>query len=502
MTAFRDWLNTVFGSDGGRAVQMILALLLVVALLLTLAWLFRRVFGSGLAGGKGGRLAVVDAAHVDARRRLVLLRRDDVEHLVMIGGPNDLLVESRILRAPPVLTGQPGRMAPRPAPRPPEEESPRLAEEPAPRAAVPQRPGIGAIGAALAGAGAFVRSHTGRSGDTRPAPEAEPRSEAQPERRTVDMAFDAPLGRAASPNQPEPRAVTAASPRPDLEPPRPPVQPSSETRVEPARTDVPLVQPATPAPAPAPVRWQSIRPEPARADVPLPVHRSAPAPVITPEPPSVAPPVPTEAAASHSAPPIHVPTEDPQERIGFELERALAGLGLADEPVPPPHEVHAETRLPTRDEPQQPAPLASDTVDLLSELDLVVSEKLRVETPHEPTNAKFEPRFELHADDVAQTPSANVEPPSHEDVASFAPSVEPVGPADTARFEKAFNEGLMAPSNDAASEAPPVSIPIAATDGTAAPEVAPEPVPAKTPVDELEEEMARLLSEISGPMRR
>ena len=103
MTAFRDWLNTVFGSDGGRAVQMILALLLVVALLLALAWLFRRIFGAGLSGGKGGRLAVVDAAHVDSRRRLVLLRRDDVEHLVMIGGPNDLLVESRILRAPPVV---------------------------------------------------------------------------------------------------------------------------------------------------------------------------------------------------------------------------------------------------------------------------------------------------------------------------------------------------------------------------------------------------------------
>ncbi|PRX10341.1 UNVERIFIED_ORG: flagellar biosynthesis protein FliO [Martelella mediterranea] len=50
---------------------------------------------------KGGqnrrpRLYVVDAAAVDARRRVVLVRRDNVEHLVMIGGPNDILLETRI----------------------------------------------------------------------------------------------------------------------------------------------------------------------------------------------------------------------------------------------------------------------------------------------------------------------------------------------------------------------------------------------------------------------
>jgi len=42
------------------------------------------------------RLFVVDAAAVDARRRVVLIRRDNVEHLVMIGGPNDILLETRI----------------------------------------------------------------------------------------------------------------------------------------------------------------------------------------------------------------------------------------------------------------------------------------------------------------------------------------------------------------------------------------------------------------------
>lgn len=43
------------------------------------------------------RLAVVDAAIVDHQRKLVLVRRDDVEHLILIGGPTDVVVESNIL---------------------------------------------------------------------------------------------------------------------------------------------------------------------------------------------------------------------------------------------------------------------------------------------------------------------------------------------------------------------------------------------------------------------
>ena len=57
------------------------------------------------------RLAVIDAAAVDGRRRLVLVRRDNVEHLLMIGGPTDIVVEPNIVRATPARD----QMAPRPA---------------------------------------------------------------------------------------------------------------------------------------------------------------------------------------------------------------------------------------------------------------------------------------------------------------------------------------------------------------------------------------------------
>ena len=42
------------------------------------------------------RLEVIDHASVDGRRRLVLVRRDNIEHLIMIGGPVDVVVETGI----------------------------------------------------------------------------------------------------------------------------------------------------------------------------------------------------------------------------------------------------------------------------------------------------------------------------------------------------------------------------------------------------------------------
>jgi flagellar protein FliO/FliZ len=44
------------------------------------------------------RLLVIDSASVDRHRRLILIRRDNVEHLLMVGGPADVVVETMILR--------------------------------------------------------------------------------------------------------------------------------------------------------------------------------------------------------------------------------------------------------------------------------------------------------------------------------------------------------------------------------------------------------------------
>jgi hypothetical protein len=78
-------------------------LIAVVALLAVAAVFVMRSYMAGtspraaLFGPKPPpRLAVVDYANVDGRRRLVLVRRDDTEHLIMTGGPVDVLIETGI----------------------------------------------------------------------------------------------------------------------------------------------------------------------------------------------------------------------------------------------------------------------------------------------------------------------------------------------------------------------------------------------------------------------
>jgi flagellar biogenesis protein FliO len=118
-------MDSLFGVEVSTAARFIIAFVVVLALIALTAWLVRR-FGRGAlasAGGRGRqpRLAVIDAATVDPRRKLILVRRDNVEHLLMIGGPSDVVVESNIVRAVPAAREAPAtRTAPVPEamPRP------------------------------------------------------------------------------------------------------------------------------------------------------------------------------------------------------------------------------------------------------------------------------------------------------------------------------------------------------------------------------------------------
>lgn len=97
-------------------VRFLLALLFVLGLIGLLAFVLRR-FGMGAvrispafrSKGRGAerRLAVVEVASVDARRRLVLVRRDDTEHLILLGQTSDLLIESGIRSGQPRPPGEP-----------------------------------------------------------------------------------------------------------------------------------------------------------------------------------------------------------------------------------------------------------------------------------------------------------------------------------------------------------------------------------------------------------
>ncbi|WP_439871943.1 flagellar biosynthetic protein FliO [Rhizobium leguminosarum] len=95
-------LDDVVGAYGSRFLLAAGGVGLALLLLIIVLWVIRsRAPSPFVRGGRNRqpRLQVLDATAVDARRRLVLVRRDNVEHLVMIGGPTDIVIESRILPA-------------------------------------------------------------------------------------------------------------------------------------------------------------------------------------------------------------------------------------------------------------------------------------------------------------------------------------------------------------------------------------------------------------------
>lgn len=75
--------------------------LIIVGGLLLKGYLAQGSNATGFSGGFFGpkpdkRLEVIDQANIDGRRRMVLLRRDNVEHLIMTGGPVDVVIETGI----------------------------------------------------------------------------------------------------------------------------------------------------------------------------------------------------------------------------------------------------------------------------------------------------------------------------------------------------------------------------------------------------------------------
>ncbi|WGR74048.1 MULTISPECIES: flagellar biosynthetic protein FliO [unclassified Bradyrhizobium] len=316
----------------GSPITFIVAFIVVLALIGVAAWLVRRFatsrLGANTQRGRMPRLAVIDAAAVDGRRRLVLVRRDNVEHLLMIGGPTDIVVEPNIVRAAPsrdqlpqrASVAEPPRLAPMPetsgwadeVPRPelldlPEPHMP----EPPPR---PVRPSFADE----------VR---------RPAP-------ALAERRNDPLAGFTPEPIAPRPErEPRPEPVPPRVARSEPMMPRPPRQ-SEPAKVPPVRAEraaapPPPVPQAPPVPPPAPVpssAEQNLAEMAQRLEAALrrPAGETV-APPVAPEPPAAPPP---RAARSEPPAPPAAPAKPTVEKTSFEnLEDEMASL--LGRPKPP-----------------------------------------------------------------------------------------------------------------------------------------------------------------------
>src|SRR5258708_20719203 len=103
-----QWLNELPFADN-RVLQIGFLAACGIAALIVLAIVYRLTFAHRLRvpGGRTRqpRLGLVDAFSLDGQRQLVLIPPHNIEHLVMIAGPNAVLFESR-LNPPRVLPAE------------------------------------------------------------------------------------------------------------------------------------------------------------------------------------------------------------------------------------------------------------------------------------------------------------------------------------------------------------------------------------------------------------
>ncbi|WP_322886391.1 flagellar biosynthetic protein FliO [Sinorhizobium medicae] len=256
-------METILGDNTSRFMIAAGAVAIGLLCLAAVLWLIRNKPSSPFVrGGKNRqpRLAVLDAAAVDTRRRLVLVRRDDVEHLIMIGGPTDIVIESRI--APEQESPGPANLQSKPeekaAPAPIAEARPQSVSSPLPtRTPLPAEAAV-----------ETVRQSAQTNESPRVAARAEPSTRSVPDPQ-------APVQGPSSPLQ-----VSRPSPAPQI--------PPLSVAVEPSHADfgalrgqaLPLEPPTrnertVPLAAVEPVR-PAIEPVKAMPDLPLPPRRAEP----------------------------------------------------------------------------------------------------------------------------------------------------------------------------------------------------------------------------------
>jgi len=301
------------------------AVVLLAAALLIL-FIIRLLFGRRLHMPGGGRarqprLGIVDAFDLDRQRQLVLVRRDNVEHLVMIGGPNDVLIESQIIRADArprekETTVSPVTAAPLPWPGNAGNAEPKLVPEDMPVAArddlrtpapplssLPPEPAFAPTGLA-----------------PRPVPPA-------PIAAPVAPGLDLP------PLSAPPLTVAPAGPQPTPPAKRPPFMPPRRPLATPTFGPKPAVPPAPgPGPSPAPeVQSDDTIAVPETAELSHKLPSAAPLPVA---------PIPAASSPAGPMPASPPPRQMPGQPPSFLRQRTAFGGqvpgSLSPGAVPPP----------------------------------------------------------------------------------------------------------------------------------------------------------------------
>ncbi|KQX39827.1 hypothetical protein ASD04_04005 [Devosia sp. Root436] len=93
-----QFITSLFSGSGNSFLTAIFALGAVIVAILLVLWLLKLLFraSGNVTRGRNRRLAVVDSLALDPKRQLLIIRRDNVEHLILTGGAQDVVVETGI----------------------------------------------------------------------------------------------------------------------------------------------------------------------------------------------------------------------------------------------------------------------------------------------------------------------------------------------------------------------------------------------------------------------
>jgi flagellar protein FliO/FliZ len=98
MESDMQFMTSLFGGSAGTLLNAAFALGIVLVLIVFGLWLLKLLTkaSEGMGRGREKRLQIIDSATVDGKRKVLILRRDNVEHVIMTGGPSDLVIETGI----------------------------------------------------------------------------------------------------------------------------------------------------------------------------------------------------------------------------------------------------------------------------------------------------------------------------------------------------------------------------------------------------------------------
>ncbi|RYE88431.1 MAG: hypothetical protein EOP19_01375 [Hyphomicrobiales bacterium] len=114
-----QFLTALFGGSENTILNAAFALGIVLVLVLLGLWAMK-VFlqaSTNFGRGRNRRLTVVETVQIDARHKVTILRRDNVEHVIMTGGTQDVVLETGIavekigIRRPAQPAAQPQQAA-------------------------------------------------------------------------------------------------------------------------------------------------------------------------------------------------------------------------------------------------------------------------------------------------------------------------------------------------------------------------------------------------------